>query len=159
MQLGPLLRAHSFLQVQQPPQLWAVDVEDEPLIRLLGELIAVSLTTGAELGEVILRVNNVVVTDDGDPTDDGDRTDDEDADEDAGGPPAGEYVALTLVGAPAAISPAMWSPAHPGVLVNPDVAAAARTAGVVWGYVTGDEGRHSVTVFLPRLVVGQPEAG
>jgi len=37
LDLEPILVAHSYLMVERPPTLWAVDADDERLIRLLGE--------------------------------------------------------------------------------------------------------------------------
>jgi hypothetical protein len=38
-ELEGLLKAHAFLWVERPPELWAPRAELEPLIRLLGEMI------------------------------------------------------------------------------------------------------------------------
>src|SRR6185436_15212991 len=78
--LVPYLRAHGFLRVQHPPELWAADCDDERLIRLTGELLSAALVRGTELADIGLRASNVVVTD-------------------AGPPAPGEYVALTVDGA------------------------------------------------------------
>ena len=80
MDLRPYLRSHGFLHVEKPPELWEADCDDELLIRLTGELIATALAGGTDLPDVVLRANNVVVTDDGVPT-------------------RGDYVALTVAGA------------------------------------------------------------
>ena len=34
MDLRPLLRAHSYLRVQQPPSLWEVECDDQALVRV-----------------------------------------------------------------------------------------------------------------------------
>ena len=61
-ELEGLLRAHSFLKVELPPELWEPDAELEPFIRALGEMIAAGLVrNGQELGEITLNVSNVVV--------------------------------------------------------------------------------------------------
>jgi hypothetical protein len=41
--LDALLNAHAFMRVERPPLLWGVDVDDEPFIRMLGEMIVVGL--------------------------------------------------------------------------------------------------------------------
>ncbi len=43
MDLGPLLNAHAYLRVERPPELWEADVDDVPLVRVLGEMIATAL--------------------------------------------------------------------------------------------------------------------
>ena len=64
----------------------------------------------------------------------------------------GAYVALSIM-APGDWAPeAHWRPDRDGtpLLVNPDLDAAARAAGALYGYTrSGAEG--AVTVFLPRL--------
>jgi hypothetical protein len=49
MDLEALLRAHPFMKVERPPQLWSPDTEDEPFLRMLGEMIALGLGRGNEL--------------------------------------------------------------------------------------------------------------
>ncbi len=39
--LDALLTAHAFMRVERPPELWQVDIDDEPFIRMLGEMIVV----------------------------------------------------------------------------------------------------------------------
>jgi len=56
MRLDALLRAHGFMRVERPPQLWEADTDDERFIPLLGEMIAVSLARGAKLEELTLNV-------------------------------------------------------------------------------------------------------
>jgi hypothetical protein len=135
-ELEGLLRAHSFLKVERPPELWEPDVELEPFIRLLGEMIAAGLVrNGQELGEITLNVSNVVV------------------DEAAAGPmPMGEFVAVTIKSA------GDWSPEttwdsvgeHDGSLVSHDLENALTVASAAWAYTRelGDEG--SVTVLFAR---------
>ena len=84
MKLGPILNAHAFMKVERPPELWDVRTEDEPFIRLLGEMIAAGLSKGAPLGELTLNASNVVVEQ---PDSDESRL-----------PPAGDYVAITVSG-------------------------------------------------------------
>ena len=133
MDLGPYLRAHSYLRVERPFTLWHAEVDDVALIRLTGELLATALARGTALPDVVLRASNVTVTDD------------------EGTLPVGDYVALTIEGV------GDWSPevswTRDGVdvvLVNADVTVAARAAGVRWGYTRAFEHEGSVTVLLPR---------
>jgi hypothetical protein len=84
MKLDAILNAHAFMKVERPPELWDVRTEDEPFIRLLGEMIAAGLSKGTPLAELTLNASNVVVEQD-------------DADE-SRLPPAGEYVAITVSG-------------------------------------------------------------
>ena len=72
MDLGPVLRAHSYLRVERPPVLWPAAVDDVALIRLLGETIAFALGRGTALGDVLLRANNVAVEHDDAPIAPGD---------------------------------------------------------------------------------------
>ena len=65
MDLEALLRAHGFMKVERPPQLWSPDTEDEPFLRMLGEMIALGLGRGNELEDGILNVSNVVVEPEG----------------------------------------------------------------------------------------------
>ena len=134
MDLRPYLRAHGFLRVEQPPELWEADCGDELLIRLTGELLATALARGTDLPDVVLRANNVVVTDEGVPA-------------------PGDYVALTVEGVGDWGPEQRWEPATspPDTLVNPDVDAAARAVGIRWAYTRTGAVGGSVTVFLPRL--------
>jgi hypothetical protein len=130
--LVPYLRAHAYLRTQWPDGLWAADCDDELLIRLTGELLSAALVRGTELGDIGLAASNVVVSD--------------------GSVPApGEYVALTVDGAGDWGPELRWDPAAREVLLNPDVGAAARSAGIRWAYTRAGPDRGSVTLFLPRL--------
>jgi hypothetical protein len=132
--LRPYLRAHGYLRVEQPPELWEADCDDELLIRLTGELIATALTRGTDLPDVGLRAVNVVVTEDGVPA-------------------PGDYIALTVGGVGDWGADRSWDPgtSPPGTLLNPDVDAAARVVGIRWAYTRSGDDSGSVTVFLPRL--------
>jgi hypothetical protein len=132
-EIEALLNAHSYLgAIERPPQLWDVDVELEPLVRVMGEMLAAALArNGGELGEVVLNVSNVVVEGDS-----------------AGPMPAGELVALT-VRTGGGWSDSVW-PAS-GMLLSGDLSAAAERAGAVYGYsraLGSDAG--SVTVLFKR---------
>jgi hypothetical protein len=59
MDLGPLLNAHAFLRVERPPVLWEVDLDDEPLVRTIGEMIAAALTRGTDLADVVMQASNI----------------------------------------------------------------------------------------------------
>jgi hypothetical protein len=135
VELGPLLRAHGFLQVERPPEVWDVDADDELLIRMLGEMIAAALVRGTELGDVVLRADNVTAT------------------EADGALPGGEYVALGIEGSGDWAPEVVWRPDDPyaPVLVGADLDAAARAAGVRWAYTRAFPTDGSVTVLLPRL--------
>ena len=134
-ELEGLLRAHSFLRVERPPELWEPGVELEPFIRLLGEMIAAGLVrNGQELGEITLNVSNVTV------------------EPEAAGPvPAGDFVAVTIRSGGDWSPETTWDPAaeHDGFLVSRDVEAALSRASAAWAYTRqlGEEG--SVTVFFP----------
>jgi hypothetical protein len=132
--LDALLRAHAFLRVERPPELWAVDVPDEPFIRMLGELIVVGLLHHDVLGELTLNVANVVVGDDG-----------------PAGVAPGDHVALTIRGAGEWERDLTWTPASIEPLWSDDLDAAVRAAGVTFAYLRrlgAHEG--SITVFIPR---------
>jgi hypothetical protein len=134
VELDSLLRAHAFMRVERPPLLWELDAQDEPLLRMLGEMIATGLGRGNELGELTLNVSNVTV---------------EPGDEEW--IPAGDYVALTVRGA-GSWGDDVWHAGDgptKGILCN--VAPAADAAGAAYAYARdlGEEG--SITVFLPRL--------
>jgi hypothetical protein len=135
VELGPLLRAHGFLQVERPPELWDVDADDELLIRMLGEMIAAALVRGTELGDVVLRADNVTATEADDAL------------------PVGDYVALSIEGSGDWAPEVVWRPDDPfaPVLVGADLDAAARAAGVPWAYTGAFATDGSVTVLLPRL--------
>jgi hypothetical protein len=137
MELGPYLNAHAFLRVERPPALWEADADDEPVLRMVGEMIAAALARGAELSAIVLRANNVTVE-----SDEGDR------------PPAvGDYVVLSVLAEGDWLPECVWSPqaASTTTLVNADLDAAARGAGVRYAYTRQENLIGSVTVFLPRL--------
>src|SRR5262249_21942308 len=76
-----LLRAHSFLQVERPTELWTPAAELECFVRVLGEMIAAGLVrNGGALAEITLNVANVTV---------------EPADESL--VPAGDFVAISIL--------------------------------------------------------------
>jgi hypothetical protein len=139
--LGPYLRAHSYLRIERPFTLWHAEVDDVALVRLTGELLAAALARGTELADIVLRANNVTITGDDSPS------------------RAGDYVALTIEGAGDWSPEVSWTPASEGdvVLVNDDVTAAARAAAIVWGYTRAFDGEGSVTVMVPRAESDRPD--
>lgn len=138
MDLEALLRAHAFMKVERPPQLWSPDAEDEPFLRMLGEMIALGLGRGNELADLTLSVSNVVVEPD----------DDDEEDEWL---PEGAYVAVTVRGAGSWEDDTWRAGQGPSTGLLANVGPAADTAGAVVAYVRdlGSEG--SVTALLPRL--------
>ena len=143
MELEALLRAHGFLRVERPPQLWEVETEIEPFLYLLGEMIALGLGGGSDLSELTLNVSNVVVEPQEEP------------DERPWLEP-GEYVAITVRGAGAWGEDDVWRAGQGptrGVLCN--IAPRADDAGAVYAYSRRLADAGSVTAFLPRL---QPSA-
>jgi hypothetical protein len=131
--LGPYLRAHSYLRVERPFTLWHADVDDVALIRLTGELLASALARGTALPDVVLRASNVTVTDD------------------QGVLPVGDHVAITVEGVGDWSPEVSWTPDHTEiVLLNTDVTAAARAASVLWAYTRAFESGGSITVLFSR---------
>jgi hypothetical protein len=134
MNLDPLLRAHGFMHVERPPELWQAAVEDVRLVPLLGEMIAFGLSRGNVLRALTLNAANVVV--------------EEDCDDLA---PCGEYVALSVMGK------GDWRPewtwrseaSLPGD-AHTDLGRALVGSGAAFAYARhiGDGG--SITAFLPR---------
>jgi hypothetical protein len=132
--LDALLNAHAFVRVERPPELWSVDVDDEPFIRMLGELIVVGLLHHEELAELTLNVSNVTVEQD-----------------EPDGPPVGGHVAVTIRGRGDWGPEQTWTPSSSKPLWSADLDAAARAASASYGYLRRlgpDEG--SITVFVPR---------
>jgi hypothetical protein len=137
VELDGYLRAHAFMQVERPPELWEPDTEDEPFLRMLGEMIVIGLGRGNELGDLVLAASNV--------------TAEEDADEESRLEP-GDYVALTVRGAGDWERDDVWRAGEGptrGLLCN--VGPAADEAGAVYAYTRNLGREGSVTVFLPRL--------
>lgn len=132
--LDALLNAHAFMQVERPPSLWNVDVDDEPFIRMLGEMIVVGLLHHDVLAELTLNASNVTVGDDG-----------------PDGVGSGDYVAISITGPGAWEQDASWTPASTEPFWSPDLDTAVRAASASFAYrrrLGDDEG--SITVFIPR---------
>ena len=139
MDLDGPLRAHASLKVERPPLLWEAETEVEPFLALLGQMIALGLGRGNELGDLTLSVSNVVVEPDED-------------DEKAGWIPGGEYVGITVRGAGAWDDDTWRAGQGPtsGLLRN--IGPAADAAGAVHAYARDLAAEGSVTVFLPRVL-------
>jgi len=132
--LDALLKAHAFMRVERPPLLWQVDVLDEPFITMLGELIVVGLLHHNVLAELTLNASNVSV--------EGESPD---------GVPAGDYVAITVLGPGDWAADAAWTPASTEPFWSRDLDAAIRAASAAFAFVRrlgDDEG--SITVWIPR---------
>jgi len=132
--LDALLRAHAFMRVERPPELWQVDVDDEPFIRMLGEMIVVGLLHHDVLAELTLNASNVTVGEEG-----------------PDGVAPGDYVAVTVRGPGAWERDQAWTPSSSEQLWSGDLDAAVRAAFVAYASLrrpSPDEG--SITVFIPR---------
>ena len=133
--LEGLLKAHAFLRVERPPELWAPAAELESFVRLLGEMISAGLVrNGGVLAEITLNVAKVTV----EPSDESPV-------------PAGDFVAISIVADGDWRPETTWpdaSAASP--FVNTDLDAAARRAGARYGYTRALGDRGSVTVFFDR---------
>lgn len=125
------------MRVQQPPELWAVAVEDDgALIRVLGEQIVVGLLRGNELGELILNASNIAV--------------EEDAASEA--LPEGEYVGLTVLGGGEWPEEIVWVPGY--TIEAPDfvnLGIALRQSEAVFAYSRVLDDGGSITVVYPRF--------
>lgn len=142
MKLDALLRAHGFMKVERPPEIWEADTEDTRFVPLLGEMIAAALAGGGELAELTLNASNVVV-----PVDD----DDADRSERIESPPSGDFVAITVSGATDLGPDGRW---HPGRRSNAklleQLADRLVFAGARYAYVRRMPPKGSMTVFLAR---------
>ena len=138
MRFDALLRAHAYLNVQRPPEIWEADTEDVRFVPLLGEMIAAVLSKGAALGDLTLNVSNVVIQPQ---MDEDDRSDLQ----------PGDYVAVTVSGAADLGPDLVWTPekgAASGSLERLD--QRLRTAGVSYAYLRRIPPTGSITVFLGR---------
>jgi hypothetical protein len=127
-ELAALLRAHGYLTVERPPQLWGLITTGlEPFVRALGESIAAGLLRNAnDLGSLTLSVANVV--------------DEERA----------EFVAVSVRGT-GSWTDAHWQPGSDRILCGRDLTDAITAAGAVSGYTRSlGDGTGSVTMLYPR---------
>jgi hypothetical protein len=132
--LDALLNAHAFMRVERPPVLWEVNVDDEPFIRMLGEMIVVGLLHHDVLAELTLNASNVTIGDDG-----------------PDGVASGDYVAITIKGPGDREPDVSWIPTSTDLFSSLDLDAAVRDASATFAYrrrLGSDEG--SITVFIPR---------
>jgi hypothetical protein len=137
MRLEPILRAHAFMRVEQPPALWEPDTEDWRFVPLLGEMIAAALAGGPPLEELTLGASNVVVS----PSDDAEPA----------VPPPAEYVAVTVRGATNFGPDDRWDPsaaARAGLLGR--LHDRLDAAGARFAYVRRLPLEGSFTVFFAR---------
>ena len=139
MRLEPILRAHEYMKVERPPELWEADTEDSRFLPLLGEIIAAALAGRTPLGELTLNASNIVV----DPPEEG---------EAPGVPEPAEYVAITVRG-PTDLGPDdTWhlsAPDRPGLLLR--LHHRLEAAGARFAYVRRIPPEGSLTFFFSRL--------
>jgi hypothetical protein len=137
LELDALLRSHEFMRVERPPHLWEADAELEPVIRMLGELLAYAMRMGpGELSQLTLNASNVSVV--------------EDAPE---GVALGDYVALTVRGPGDEWADRRWVPGDAATTFDRfgDLARALDGAGARFAYTRDLAEGGSITAFLPRL--------
>jgi hypothetical protein len=138
MDLDGPLRAQPSLKVERPPTLWEAETEVEPFLALLGQMIALGLGRGNELGDLTLNVSNVVVEPDQD-------------DEEVEWIPGGEYIAITVRGASAWNDDRWrWPGTDHGTISRRR--HGRRCRGGVYAYSRDLAPEGSVTALLPRLV-------
>jgi hypothetical protein len=143
MRLEALLRAHEFMKIERPPELWEADTEDTRFLPMLGEMIAAALGGGTPLDELTLNASNIVV----DPPDDGEASE---------VPRPGEYVAITVRGVTDLGPDDSWHPAapyRPGLLFR--LHDRLEVAGARYAYIRRIPPQGSITVFFSRLTPAQ----
>jgi hypothetical protein len=139
VQLDRYLLAHGFLRVELPPELWEADTEEDPFVRMLGELLVVGLGRGIELEDLVLSASNVTAEPEPD-------------EEERPWLEPGDYVAVTVRGRGDWGAEDLWRAGEGptrGVLVNAGPAADAAGAMLAYTRNLGEDG--SVTVLFPRL--------
>jgi hypothetical protein len=142
--LEPLVRAHAFLRIERPPEIWEADTDDTRFVPLLGEMIAAGLAGGAPLRELTLNVANIESA--GPEHEDG-------GDLHA---PAGRFVGVTISGRIDIGPDHVWQPSRPPAAecllgrLHPRLV----DAGARFAYVRRLPGAGSVTVFLAATVAG-----
>ena len=136
-ELKGVLDAHAFVVVEQPPELWATEVELEPFVRLLGEMLSASLVrNGHDLATITLNVANITALPDPDSR-----------------IPAGDFVAITVRCKGDWAPEASWLPTSRagGAVVSEDLERALAPAEAAYAYVRVlDDDEGSLTVFLRR---------
>ena len=138
MRFDALLRAHAFVRVQRPPEIWEAKTDDERFIPLLGELLAAVVSRGVQLHDVTLLVSNVTVQ--------------QSDDDPVQSPPAGDYVAVTVSGEVDLGRDESWTPtAGPSKSTLGCLHDRMIVAGVQYAYIRRRASEGSATVFLNRL--------
>jgi hypothetical protein len=137
--VAAVLRAHAFVRTEAPPEPWSPDAEDEPFVRVLGEMLGAAQAAGADLSNLTLSFSNVVV----EPDDD---------DDEPMSMPVGDLVAVTVrVAGPWDRPERTWRPGPaPSPFVSRDLASAAERAGAVYGYTRTLADGGAVTVWFRR---------
>jgi hypothetical protein len=138
MELQALLRPHGFMRTEAPTELWEADTQDEPFLRMLGEMIAIGLGRGNDLAELVLNVSNVTVEPDEDP-------------EERTWADPGDYVAISVRGAGTWDEDVWRAGQGPTKGLLDHVGPAADAAGAVVAYTRDLGGEGSVTALVPRL--------
>lgn len=135
MELDAFLRAHEFVRVERPPVLWEANAELEPVIRMMGEMLALALRHHNDLAALTLNASNVTV--EGDPPD---------------GAELGDYVALTVSAPGDDWEDLTWRPGSPATTFDQfgDLGRALEGAGVRFAYTRRLEDGGSITIWLPR---------
>lgn len=136
MELDAFLRAHEFMRVERPPLLWEADAELEPVIRMMGEMLALALRHHNDLAALTLNASNVTLEDPG---------------PEAVAP--GDYVALTVSGPGDDWEDLTWRPGSPATTFDQfgDLGRALDVAGVPFAYARRLADGGTITVYLPRL--------
>jgi hypothetical protein len=105
------------MRVERPPVVWEVDVDDEPFIRMLGEMIVLGLLHHDVLAGMTLNASNVTVGDDG-----------------PDGVAEGDYVAITIKAPGDWEVDLSWTPASTEPFSSPDLDTALRAASVSFAH-------------------------
>jgi hypothetical protein len=136
VKLDAYLRAHEFMTVERPPDLWEADTEEVAFLSLLGETIAVALAGSLDPTDLVLNASNVTVEEDAA----GDRL------------PAGDFVALTVRGPGEWPVETTWWP-HAAPSDGPFVRLEheLREAGAAYAYTRNLGEYRSATFFLRRV--------
>jgi len=136
VKLDGYLRAHEFMTVERPPELWEADTEEVPFLSLLGETIAGLLGGDLQVTDLVLNASNVSV----DPLAAGE------------GLPSGEYVALTVRGPGSWRAESVWTPdAPPSEGLFARLNTRAVEAGAAYAYTRNLGEDRSATFFLRRV--------